>query len=341
MRPGIGGMVAVVVTIALVGGAAVATAPASAAGPTEALATQSDVEPDTVRLHVTVRPDGTAEWAVEYRIDLSEEDREDAFESLQADVESNPEPFVTDFVDVLSPSVDRAEAETGRSMKVRNVTVSTRRESLARPTGIVTYRFEWTGFAAPGEDRFVVGDAMSGFYVDEDTTLRFEWPDRYEVDSVSPAPDERSDAAAVWHGPADFGSDEPRVVLQDAGPELPLSLAAVAAVLLVATLGIAGRIRGGSPEDADGRPDGGDAQTAAGTEADDSPPLELLSNEERVVAVLEDNGGRMKQQAIAEELEWGAPKTSRVVNDLRDDESVKVFRIGRENVVTLPEEELL
>lgn len=98
--------------------------------------------------------------------------------------------------------------------------------------------------------------------------------------------------------------------------------------------------------DTDGGGDGSDtAGTAAGAggsseenEADASePPAELLSNEERMLQLLADNGGRMKQKQVAEELDWTAAKTSQVVGDLRDEDELESFRLGRENVLTLPD----
>jgi hypothetical protein len=53
--------------------------------------------------------------------------------------------------------------------------------------------------------------------------------------------------------------------------------------------------------------------------------------------LLQQNGGRMKQKQVAEQLDWTAAKTSQVVSDLRDDDKVDSFRLGRENVLTLPE----
>jgi hypothetical protein len=98
---------------------------------------------------------------------------------------------------------------------------------------------------------------------------------------------------------------------------------------------------------------GGDADTAtAGTgdagEADDTadsgdtdtgPPPELLSNEERVLRLLRENGGRMKQQDVVSELGWTEAKTSQVVGGLRDAGDLDSFRLGRENVLTLPEDD--
>ncbi|MFB6096166.1 MAG: helix-turn-helix transcriptional regulator [Haloferacaceae archaeon] len=87
--------------------------------------------------------------------------------------------------------------------------------------------------------------------------------------------------------------------------------------------------------------------TADATAADESPdgsegpPPELLSNEEQVLRLLDQRGGRMKQQQIVAELDWTEAKTSQVIGDLRDEGEIETFRIGRENVVTLPEEDEL
>lgn len=44
----------------------------------------------------------------------------------------------------------------------------------------------------------------------------------------------------------------------------------------------------------------------------------------------------MKQKRVAEEIGWSSARTSQVVGQLREQGAVETFRIGRENVVTLP-----
>ena len=46
----------------------------------------------------------------------------------------------------------------------------------------------------------------------------------------------------------------------------------------------------------------------------------------------------MKQQQVVQELGWTDAKTSQVVGNLREEEEIEVFRIGRENVLALPGE---
>jgi hypothetical protein len=79
--------------------------------------------------------------------------------------------------------------------------------------------------------------------------------------------------------------------------------------------------------------DAGDGTSASAAPIDD----DLLSNEEQVLRLVEANGGRMKQKQVAEELDWTAAKTSQVVTGLRDEGDLDGFRLGRENVLSLPD----
>jgi uncharacterized membrane protein len=77
---------------------------------------------------------------------------------------------------------------------------------------------------------------------------------------------------------------------------------------------------------------------AAGADSSEPVDPELLSNEERVLRLIEREGGRMKQQAVAERLGWTDAKTSQVTTKLREEGSLEGFRLGRENVLSLPED---
>ncbi|WP_440988540.1 DUF7345 domain-containing protein [Haloarchaeobius baliensis] len=91
---------------------------------------------------------------------------------------------------------------------------------------------------------------------------------------------------------------------------------------------------------------------AAGAAADDEPDEteeadetdeideELLSDEERVLRLLDDNGGRMKQANIVKETGWSNAKVSQLLSGMADDEEIRKLRIGRENLITLPGESI-
>lgn len=68
-------------------------------------------------------------------------------------------------------------------------------------------------------------------------------------------------------------------------------------------------------------------------------PDDSLTNEERVIALLEANGGRMKQARIVEETEWSKATVSRVLTAMQRDDLVSKIDIGRGNLVALPSRE--
>ena len=62
---------------------------------------------------------------------------------------------------------------------------------------------------------------------------------------------------------------------------------------------------------------------------------ELLSDEDRVVALLESNGGRMKQIRIVEKTDWSKSKVSMLLSDMEAEETISKLRVGRENIISL------
>lgn len=67
---------------------------------------------------------------------------------------------------------------------------------------------------------------------------------------------------------------------------------------------------------------------------------ELLSDEERVLRLIEGNGGRMKQANIVSETGWSNAKVSQLLSAMDEDDQIDKLRIGRENLISLPDEEL-
>lgn len=352
-RIGVVGFVVVVAAIAVV---PVVTGAASQGpdGGTDETIGASNVTADTVLLTVDVEADGTATWTIDYLVELDDANTTDAFEALATDVRRDETTYTGPFTDRMRRTAASAANRTGRSMAVRNVSVDTDTQDLGRSYGVVRYRFTWTGFAAVNDTTIRVGDALAGFYLDADSRLTVSWPDAYGPTSVSPAATDTGERSVTWAGPLEFGADGPRVTLasDDATPGTagddttpgstatggsPLVFAAVAAVLVTVGLVAVARWRRAKTP---GRPPAtaGSPNAEAG-ETDNEPLTDLLSNEERVLKLLDDEGGRLKQQTVSERLDWTDAKTSQVVTQLREDGDVDVFRLGRENVLTLPDED--
>ncbi|WP_435067772.1 helix-turn-helix transcriptional regulator [Haloplanus sp. C73] len=310
---------------------------------------QQSVETDSVRLIVSVDENGSATWSVQYWTRLDDENTSDAFESLQSDIRSNPSNFSDSFASRMRSTVTAAENATGREMSASDFSV--RAETRTPPEyGVIVYTFQWENFAAVDGDTLRVGDAIEGLFLDQRTRLVIEWPSSYALADVAPDPDERRDGAVVWRGSeTSFVSGEPSVVLQpaSAGTDSPgadgsiLPLVGVG-LLLVGAGVVAWRYRdrfGGSTPDSTGGEDTSDTDGAATADAGgtSTPPDDLLSNEERVIQFVREQGGRVKQQEIVEAFDWTEARTSQIVRDLREQGDLEGFRLGRENVLKLSE----
>ena len=300
---------------------------------------------DELRYEVTLGEDGTGSWTVEYRYRLDDDNESVDWEARQADIEERPSSYLEAFEEDVAADVAEDEAETGRNMLVSGFAIETDETSTAPEYGYVRITFEWDSFAHVEVNRIEVGDALGWLELDERVTFDVSWPEEYNETSIEPAPDDRRETAAIWHGEeTDFRDGEPRIEVIETGGKpvetgeesdllvpVPWLLVAGAAVLVVAGAGW------WMTRDDDHTEATGSTQPAESAQPD-RPPPELLSNEERVLWLLEERGGRMKQQEVVSELEWTEAKTSQVVGQLREDGEIEVFRIGRENVLALPEE---
>jgi len=87
-----------------------------------------------------------------------------------------------------------------------------------------------------------------------------------------------------------------------------------------------------------------DDPTADGTTVVDATAdvdEELLSDEERVERLLATNGGRMKQATIVSETGWSNAKVSQLLSAMDDADRIDKLRIGRENLISLPDESVV
>ncbi|MFC7132463.1 MULTISPECIES: helix-turn-helix transcriptional regulator [Salinibaculum] len=219
---------------------------------------------------------------------------------------------------------------------------------------------------------------QGGFFLASQDTLEVEAPDGYDVATVNPAPAEQRDGVVTWVGREDFPDERPRVVFAPATDDAtPTGGATTAAgptptvtpsspaggggpgtmVGALVALGIGGllaytayrrrsRRRGDDdPDTPAAAPDRDPSAAASGTDQSETESAgtepagaAVLTDEERVESLIDANGGRMRQAAIAEELDWSASKTSRVVGRMADAGTVEKLQLGRENLVSLPDD---
>jgi hypothetical protein len=241
--------------------------------------------------------------------------------------------------------------------------------------GVVRASFTWTAFARFDEngtmyvdDAFRTNDGTWLRGLGENQTLVVRRPPGYSSPTTSPVGPRGGDLR--WEGPQRFEPGYFEIVYEPAtGPQRPFdldvstALLAGALVLSAAALvvglfllyrrrdGEAGRdrdaeavadaARTGDADEAAATADIPAAESAAagaGAGAEQEPDLELLSDEERVEYLLEESGGRMKQADIVKETGWSNAKVSQLLSSMADEGRVDKLRIGRENLISLPDE---
>lgn len=346
--------------------------------PGVATAQMQQTEPDSVVTSFELDDSGDAVWTIEYRTRIDSPETRETFLTMKSDISDDPTGYLNRFEGRIQRTVDDAEIMANRDMSVEEVQISVRLVEFPQEYGVVEYSFVWTNFAIVNGDNLIISDSLSGFFIEEDSRLVMKWSDEYAVKSVAPSPTARTDTSATWEGPVDFDRAGPILELQpesavtptptepepttpeqppvddpdaseDENTALVFSVGGVVLLVVGAALGAVGYawLQNREEQESKGTLPAAEADAEPTTdepadEDDDEPaPIDeaLLSNEERVLRVLEQNGGRVKQQKIVSELGWTDAKTSLVVGDMRDNGELKVFRLGRENVISFPDEE--
>ena len=325
-------------------------------------ATQSVGGPP-VTMTVSLDADGDATWNVTTTVPIESPSDRRAFEELATEFRrgEGPGPSAT----LFRRAAAAASQETGREMQIKNV------ERTAIPgnaTGRLTLTFTWTNFARTPVDRVVVGDAFNttnGTWLPGLTasqTLIIRSPPDYGVESAPPVGIQNG--VVRLEGPATFEPGYLSITYEHSGPLdqdpsgwfdlglLPLAGLALLALAILASGIYLWRRRetpaGPGPittEPNGGEPDGETAPESApvtdGTAgAAGAVDEELLSDEERVERLLAQNGGRMKQADIVSETGWSNAKVSQLLSSMAEADRVNKLRIGRENLISLPDEDI-
>jgi hypothetical protein len=237
-------------------------------------------------------------------------------------------------------------------MTAREFRVETTIQELPRRWGVVTYQFTWAGFAKLENESLVVSDVFQqGFYLAANDSLEIVPPDGHAITRVEPDPAASQNESVEWTGVEDFadgrpllrvsptdsqrqqiGTSTPRARItgtddtEDTAAVVPAALSAAGLlVLVVGYLLLRDRQEGPRTETTD-------------TDATSDPPS-AASDREEVRQLIVDHGGRMPQGDIDDAFEWSKAKTSRVLSQMADDGTVEKTQIGRQNIVTLVDDE--
>ena len=324
----------------------------------ESLATGTlEEEFDRTTFRITVLEDGDATWTMTHERVLETDEDVEHFETWAEEFEREETDLFRDFQAQAEGLVGAGEEHTERSMAATDFERAASVELRPEEIGVVTLSFHWSGFAPVEDGTVTVGDVFAGgLYISEGQTLIVEPGEGIVVTSVAPEPDVDGTTTGsdrlIWEGERQFADGQPTVVLEERGatdgiggigaivPGLgswlgPLALFAIAVAIVVgAAWHRVGRplgpladidLRSGSTESAD----------AAGAGPDPIPDEELLSDEDRVVRLIRENGGRMKQVKIVEETDWSKSKVSMLLSEMEDEGTISKLRVGRENIISL------
>jgi hypothetical protein len=306
---------------------------------------------------VEVHEDGNATWTIQLRYRLIGQDEINSFESVREDFENGNLTVFEGIEDEMRPFAEEASERTGRSMTLSNFERDVRiRETLTLTEGIVSVSFNWSNFAETNDSVVRLGDVFAdgGLALAEDERLVIEHVDGLPVTSVAPDPDTHDDQRLVWDGELFFEEGQPTVVYGEPprtgdgntsdgngttggeDPE-PGDGSPTAATLLVGILVLVSGFAGGFYLSRSGFVSGDDGDSDGENVVEEEEPVEedLLTDEDRVVRILRDNGGKMKQAEIVEQTDWSKSKVSMLLSDMADEGTISKLRLGRENVIEL------
>ncbi len=326
---------------------------------------------------VQLRENGDARWSVTTYFNLSTTNETEAFRDLAAQFKAGEASALG--LEAFRRARDDASSVTGREMLIRDESRSVAPDStVENGTGWLRLSFTWTNFARVEDSRLVVGDAFqtaNGVWLRglaADQRLVMHAPEDWGVLTANTTVNE---ATLIWTGPRSLDQNSLSATFTGSRYSvfqtiatywwiLPVVLALlvglVAAYLLVRS-GSTIEVPGSVPDDVLGglRSNGGttakhngtaedttgeDPATANGAvtggASDEDVDLDLLSDEERVERLLERNGGRMKQANIVKETGWSNAKVSQLLSSMDQDGRIDKLRIGRENLISFPDEDL-
>jgi hypothetical protein len=373
MPPGSRGIALVALSLLL----AVAAVGGHAAAPPDDGNHQID---DRVRANSTIavelRADGDARIRVSTAFNLTTDEQTAAYRELAASFADGDEPALG--LDAYRRASELAATDTGREMEITDVQRQTATERVvANGTGRLAVSFTWTNFARVGDDRIHVDDTFrSGWLsgLEPGQTLRIQAPDGFSVFDSEVPPE---NATLAWTGPTELSPETLDATFTGPSgptrtptptPEQPGPAGAMLwVVVLTVGLGSGGlalyvfaRRSGGF--DVPGMGEASDpneerpttraepatervesdetSEQGAEREDDDGVDEELLSDEERVEYLLESNGGRMKQATIVKETGWSNAKVSQLLSAMEEEGRIDKLRIGRENLISFPDEDV-
>lgn len=305
---------------------------------------------------VHVDAEGDAHWTITAEFPIGNDTEAEAFDQLATAYEDDGgEEYLP--LDAFEVAVRELRDVLDRAMFIENEERSVERMD---ETGALKVSFVWTEFASVEDDRIHVGDVFDAgeqrwfTRLEANEHLRIHSPDEYAVESSGlpvvngtmtisgPADLEAADVSGTFVFAGDGSNGDDGSLL----PALTGGLFGLLGLLLLAVIAASvsgwsplrgGRTRQEGESDQPSPPDAESEEPDKTVGPEPVPDPELLSDEERVLTLIEQNGGRMKQADIVTETDWSNAKVSQLLSQMADDGDIEKLRIGRENLIRLPD----
>ena len=272
---------------------------------------------------IQINEQGDGTWTIEIREPLSNSSMVSNFESYVEQVDSSSNNETTErFRKQFQSVIGGANESHERDMSLESLTVDAEVVNTATGTyGVTTVQFTWINFSKVNNSGIHIGEILSdGYTLSETEKLTIVPPKGYTIDTMPNGATVTENGAIEWAGPYAF-SNLDATFMQSGTQNFPIDPAIGVGVITVFIILIAGGVLYS-------RRSGGDSNWSTS---------DLQTEEERIVELLENNDGRIKQKMVAEEFDWSDAKVSRVTSSLEEDEVLEKLMIGRENVLELNE----
>lgn len=335
-------------------------------------------ESPDVRLIANLNTDGDARWNITTTVSIETPEEIEAYRSAAADFEDGELPPLG--FSAFENGLAGVDDQTEREMAISEFSRETATESeIAAGKGRFTVEFTWENFMRAEENQLqidravLVTDTGTLWFPElgESQTLTLRVPEGYGVRDASV---NTQNGELRWAGPVVFDAETLQATFVGPGgstgpigpgsePEesgsfpwilLPIAAAGIAVAVLLSRsdqfevdipeeLDVAGALSTGTSGAAETAEQ--DQTTEANTDSSegtepDPIDTELLSDEERVERLLDSNGGRMKQADIVKETDWSNAKVSQLLSAMEEEGRIDKLRIGRENLISLPGEDV-
>ena len=288
---------------------------------------------ESTTYQISVDESGLATWVIERRFILNNEDEVAIFQSYILEFENEKQVYLEEFSNETQILVDRGSLITGRSMRAENFDVTIGLlETATASYGVIKFQYDWVGFAKIEGEGISIGDVFEGgFYLYKDDTLIVDYPQDFDILAVSPLPDENkeSEQALLWYGRRNFGGGEPTIILTSAnagggsGFDNYLLWIFVAGLVVLLAFVVLWFVRKRISKKKV-------VNRFLGKEH-----FEIKSDEDKVVELLHNVGGKIYQSMITKRFGFSKAKTSILLKGMEKKGLVKRKKMGREMVVTL------